>query len=494
MKNKKKKVCFFLGFLLFSLFFTGCHKSEGRTVKESESKSEERTKLVIAYKTNAADYPEDQKLVEEALKEKIREKLNVDVEFVVRSNDYVKEIRDMMASNQQLDIVFYYSGLFRELLMNDNWVPLNRLLQNYGQGILDAVGKDVRDACRIDGELYGLPNNHDFAVGWDGYILRKDILDKYGIKKEDITSMEKLEQIFALVHRKEPQLTILDCSGTSIMTNQYLGSEVFEQIGVLKNYGQEDTFVNVFKTEEYKRQLERIYKWRKLGYIKKDLLSDTENGDIKMMKGNLFAYAFRGKPGVEWQEKMTTGQDVVYVQFGENSVPANAPARFGWGITKHTVSQEKSMELLNLLYTDPELMNLLAYGVEGVHYVKMADGHITFPEGKNTNPFIGEAWRFLNQFITYVWEGNDLDFWDNMKKYNEESIHGNDYGFYFDIMPVYDEYMEIVEIYSKYRVILENGMVDPQEGLEAMNQELDACHIDEVIAEKQRQFDRWKGK
>ena len=179
MKNKKKKVCFFLGFLLFSLFFTGCHKSEGRTVKESESKSEERTKLVIAYKTNAADYPEDQKLVEEALKEKIREKLNVDVEFVVRSNDYVKEIRDMMASNQQLDIVLYYSGLFRELLMNDNWVPLNRLLQNYGQGILDAVGKDVSDACRIDGELYGLPNNHDFAVGWDGYILRKDILDKY---------------------------------------------------------------------------------------------------------------------------------------------------------------------------------------------------------------------------------------------------------------------------------------------------------------------------
>lgn len=52
------------------------------------------------------------------------------------------------------------------------------------------------------------------------------------------------------------------------MTNQYLGSEVFEQIGVLKNYGQEDTFVNVFETEEYKRQLERIYKWRKLGILK----------------------------------------------------------------------------------------------------------------------------------------------------------------------------------------------------------------------------------
>lgn len=494
MRQKKKRICFLLGIFIFAALLAGCRENISVDQVQQESESEKRTKLVVAYKTNAAAYPEDQKLVEEALKEKIREKMDVDVEFMVRSGGYEKEIRDMIAGNQQLDIVFYYSGLFRELLMNDNWVPLNHLLQTYGQGILEEIGKDVSDACRIEGELYGLPNNHDFAIGWDGYILRKDILDKYGIRKEDITSLEKLEQVFALVHRKEPDLTILDCSGVSIMTNQYLGSEVFEQIGVLKNYGRDDTFVNVFKTEEYKQQLERIYKWRKLGYIKKGLLSDTENGDIKMMEGNLFAYAFRGKPGVEWQEKMTTGQDVVYVQFGENSVPANAPTRFGWGITKHTVSREKAMELLNLLYTDPELMNLLAYGVEGVHYVKMEDGHITFPEGKNTNPFIGEAWRFPNQFITYVWEGNDLNFWDNMRKYNEESIHGNDYGFYFDITPVYDDYMEICDIYYKYCRILENGMVNPQEGLEAMNQELDACHIDEVIAEKQRQFDRWRGK
>ncbi len=494
MRNNKKTGILLAVLFLGMLLTVGCQKKEETTSVGTEKNQEERMKLVVAYKTNAADFPEDQELVEEALREKIREKMDVEVEFVVSSNDYGREIHDMLAGNQQLDILFYYGSLFQELLINKKWVPLNYLLQKSGQGIIEAVGKDVSDACRINGELYGLPNNHDFAIGWDGYILRKDILDKYHILPESITSIEKLEKVFALVHKKEPQLTVLDSSGVSIMNNQYLGSEVFNQIGVIPDYGRGDTFVNVFKTKQYKEQLNRIYKWKKLGYIKKDLLSKEGNGDIQMMHGNLFAYAFRGKPGVEWQEKMTTGQDVVFVQFGENSVPANSPSSMGWGISKNTISQEKSMELLNLLYTDADLMNLLSYGVEGVHYVKMEDGHITFPEGKKTNPFVGESWRFPNQFITYVWEGNDLDFWEDMRRYNEESIHGNDYGFYFDITPVYDSYMEILSIYGKYRVILENGMVDPKEGLEAMNRDLDDCHIEEVIAEKQRQYNRWKGK
>ena len=100
----------------------------------------------------------------------------------------------------------------------------------------------------------------------------------------------------------------------------------------------------------------------------------------------MFAYACRGKPGIEQQEKLSTGQDVVFVQFGEDTVSCNSPASIGWSITRNSVSPEKSMQLLNLLYTDPEIMNLLSYGVEGVHYVKTEDGHITFPEGKNNKP------------------------------------------------------------------------------------------------------------
>ena len=150
------------------------------------------------------------------------------------------------------------------------------------------------------------------------------------------------------------------------------------------------------------------------------------------------------------------------------------------------------MQLLNLLYTDPEIMNLLSYGVEGVHYVKTEDGHITFPEGKTTNPFIGEAWRMPNQFITYVWEGNPLTLWEDMRRFNEESLHDCDYGFNFDISSVFSVYMDLQEIYGRYRRILENGFADPQEGLAEMNRELDAHFIDEVIAEKQRQYDEWK--
>ena len=37
------------------------------------------------------------------------------------------------------------------------------------------------------------------------------------------------------------------------------------------------------------------------------------------------------------------------------------------------------MKYLNLMYTDPDIMNLLALGVEGVHYEMTDDGTIDFP-------------------------------------------------------------------------------------------------------------------
>ena len=39
--------------------------------------------------------------------------------------------------------------------------------------------------------------------------------------------------------------------------------------------------------------------------------------------------------------------------------------------------------------------------------------------------------------------------------------------------------------------VFENGLVDPEEGLEQMNRELEANFIEEVIAEKQRQFEQF---
>lgn len=497
-KRRKQIQCAVLAAGVLALFIAArqgnlLYREQKAQMQESEkSDAEERTTLVVAYPTAAAMFAEDQNMVEEAVKEIVREKLDIEVKFLTNLWNYESEISAMMAGRQQIDLLFCHNNMFQEMLMSNELCQLDGLLETFGRGIIKAVGTEMIDISRIHGKLYGLPNNRDYAVKWQGYILRKDILDKYGIRKEDITSEEQLEMVFAIVKEAEPGLEIVDCDNTTMLGNQYFADNANSSpFGVHMDYGRDLKLTNVFHTKEYKEALERVYRWRQLGYLEKDPFKITDSIDNRMRDGTLFAYACRGKPGIEQQEKLSCNRDVVFVQFGKNAVIGNAAAVMPWTITANTVSAEKSMRLLNLFYTDAEIMNLFSYGIEGVHYVKKEDGQITVPEGKQTNPFIGEAWRMPNQFITYVWEGNPPTHWENVRRLNEESIHGCDYGFYFDISPVSTEYLELTSIYDKYRMILENGLVDPEEGLEQMNRELEANFIEEVIAEKQRQFEQF---
>ena len=107
-----------------------------------------------------------------------------------------------------------------------------------------------------------------------------------------------------------------------------------------------------------------------------------------------------------------------------------------------------------------------------MHYRKTEDGHFTYVDEEKRNPFINNAWKVPNQFITGVWEGNPLTLWEDMRKFNEEAIQSCEIGFNFDISPVMTEYFALSDIYSKYKNVLENGLVNPEEGLEAMLAEM----------------------
>ena len=45
----------------------------------------------------------------------------------------------------------------------------------------------------------------------------------------------------------------------------------------------------------------------------------------------------------------------------------------GWGISSTSKNPEKAMEFLNLMYSNPEISNLLMNGIEGQEYQKVSD-------------------------------------------------------------------------------------------------------------------------
>lgn len=73
------------------------------------------------------------------------------------------------------------------------------------------------------------------------------------------------------------------------------------------------------------------------------------------------------------------------------------------------------MMFLNLLNTDPELMTMLNYGIEGIHYDVVNGGEVKFTDKrKDYSPWTN---GMGNVTILPPQEGQGADFWDNFKAY-----------------------------------------------------------------------------
>ena len=154
------------------------------------------------------------------------------------------------------------------------------------------------------------------------------------------------------------------------------------------------------------------------------------------------------------------------------------------------------MKFLNLMYTDPNVMNLLTYGIEGKHYqvIDEENGIIDFAEGvtrENSDyaQFRGYFWG--NQFLTYVWNGYPSDLWEQIQTFNDSAPRSVAFGFQYDSSAVQEEVYECTQVVNFYKPILEAGVGNMDEVLDAFLTALDNAGIDRIIAEKQRQLDEF---
>lgn len=470
--------------------YTVCFKKN----QENEGISNQNyMKLVIAFPT-MTNIPEDLLLVQEEINKITRSEMGIEVELkVFEFREYKRALQTRLIDNKQLDVVLLLNHIYAEANIRDQLVVLNNIIDQNGKGIIDAVGRNTIESCKLNGKIYGIPNIRGYATGYDGYVLRKELVDKYKIDVEAIKTIKDLEDVFEIIKRNEPDLTVL-VPGTRTLLYHHgeydkLGGNIF---GVLPNYGQDDKIIDLFQTQKYMESLEMIRSWYLKGYLQDDILTDSVKLEQKITEGKIFAYTQFGKPGVAQQEQTYYGVDMEFVQIGETAIGSEAISKCLWGITKNTISQEKSIQLLNLLYTNSDIMNLLCYGIEGKHYVFTDDTHIKQADDLEREYTMGNTWSMPNQFITHIWEGNSLTLWDDLRTIQEGAIKSKGMGFIFDIVPVYKEYMAVQKIYNQYSIILENGLVDPKVYLPEMREALGQAGLESIIIEKRRQYEKWK--
>lgn len=476
--------------------------SEGTEATSTEGNDTgEITHLVMSFMTWTGA-PVDTEKVQEAINAITREKYGIEIELQISdSSSYKQNITLALSGGEQIDIMSTILCNYNSMVQQGYLLDLeeNDLLNTYGSGIIDAVGSEYVDACRINGKLYGLPNNRDMAQGRGCAAIGTEYLEGIGYAvndSEEITkiSIEELNDIYAKLHEKYPDLEVyrpVTLSSSQFSDVDLLGGNAF---GVLLNYGQELKVENLFTSDYYRDYCARIYDYNQKGYISKDSATDSTAVTELVKAGTLMSYTTGGKPGIKQQETNMCGRPMTIFQTKDDFVSSSSVASFPWAVTINTVNAEASMKLLNALYTDADLADILSWGVEGEHYKVLDTGLITYADGVDAtnsgwNHSVG--WALPNQYITKVWDGNDPELWTNIKTFNENAQKSAASGFTFDTTNVATEVSSVQNAYDEFQKSIEYGFVDPATGIDEMNAKMEKAGLDKIIAEKQTQLDAW---
>lgn len=504
-----------LAALLIVMFvFAGCGASDqpagdsGGTAKDSAATTPGNTagsdpgkieKVVVTFRTFGSP-PKDVALVQEEVNKILREKIGVEMELVIiQSGAYMQQMTLMLAGNEKLDCMGATTNIFLAAYNNDQLKPIDGLLEQYGQDILKVIDPMYLKVGKLDGKQYGITTVRDYPREYGGWLMRKDILEKHNIDVSGVDSYEKLTEVFAAIKAKEPEMIIVSPGNTgqsflnhnAIIDNLPGGNSDYH--GVLLNYGQELKVENLYSSEWYRYYLDTVRKWFLAGYMSPDVANTTEAGLDLIKAGNVFATSCVGKPGIVEQSEMSAGRELVYVQTLETFTSTAAPILWQWFIPENSTSPEAAMKFYNEMYTNPDVMNLLSWGIEGQHYAQKGDGMIGFPEGvtAGTSGYnLNMTWQWGNEFIAHVWEA-DADLWKQTAEFNKTGKVSKALGFVFNPEPVSAEVAAVTSVVNEYYRALELGVVDPDEVLPEMLKRMDTAGLPVIMKEKQRQLDEW---
>lgn len=440
--------------------------------------------------------------VVDAINAYLEEKLNIRINLTFISyGNYTQQTNLMLSAGEGIDVFPVYMTPLTTVANNGQILPLDDLLAEYGQGIVEQVGEEFINCGKVGDEVFGITTGRDLAASY-GFEMRKDICDKYNIDYENITTLDQLHDALVTVHTNEPDLVCVVPSNGELVRNwgwDPLG-DAGTPLGVLMDMGRSDTVVNLFETDYYREFVTTMHEWYEEGLIMADAVSNTESVGTMMGAGTAFGGFMNLKPYFNVQETTNYGTEIVVSEILPAFSCTSNVSMATWAIASSTKHPEAAMKLLNMMYTDPTLENLMIYGIEGKHYVVLGDAAngqkiIGYPEGidaTNTTYRPSGGWLWCNQFIGHVWTGNPADYWDVTREFNQTAIKSNAFGFTWDASNVRNQVTACTNVMQKYHQALMCGAVDPDETLPKFIQELKDAGIDAIVADKQAQYDEWK--
>lgn len=520
----KKFISLFLSVSLALLLLSACGSEEGGSSVSSTPPSgssqggssqpevdpADIAEIVVAF-WNMNQVPSDMQMVSDAISEITVEKIGVRVTLnIMDVGNYMQQIPLMVSSGEKLDLFATFAAAaphFSNMSAQGQLLDITDLLSEYGQGVANAMpSDDYLAATTVNGRIYAAPVVYNKVNSLYWY-CRKSQFDQLDIDISDIAGIRDIEKVFAKAKEVFPSMMLLSGNAKTLNT-MYVGTSpltgnYFDVMGDQNVYAAAVPYaadgttdykvVNYYDTDEYRENVEMVKRWHDLGYTDKDM-ANKDIATNPLQDPAVFSAFFGGNAQGVSNLDASVGEEVVTVKIQDGAMATGPIIQMTWAIPVSSDEPEAAMKYMNLMYTDPDIVNLMDFGIEGVHYEWTDKGTIDFLPGQDASSsgYYPSSSAFIgNVFLSHPWGESDPNIMQILRDELDTAIYSPLVGFSLNLEPVNDIYTLLsTMIVDEYRPALNCGNA-PDGYLEELLAKMQAAGMDEYIAEAQGQLDAW---
>ena len=453
--------------------------------------------------------PSDVDMVEEAINEITREKINTEVNLnILEMGNYTQQLNLIISGGEKMDLMVTLPGdsaHFNSMTSQNQLMDITDLLTEYAPELLETVPESWLAGTEIDGRIYSVTSMGDKATPL-GFACRTDILEQTGIDPSTIENANDLEELFAAVQEIDSSLTPVGTGSQKILTAPYLidadgnfvkydglGDGDNSLIGLMDGDG--TTIQNNYTRQVYIDTSTRFVEWYNNGWVYRDGATYDETAETLVAGGTAFGLFKTFATGSESSLAASCGHDMTIIWLDDSpEINTGSLRKFSWAVPVTATEPEAAVKFMNLLFTDEEIVNLLTWGIEGTHYQTLEDGTIDFMDGQDATSsgyYLGDETAILgNGFLAKVWAGSDPDLRDQQYEVNMNAYVSPYTGFSFTTTGYENQVASITSVIEQYRPTFANGLYTEDYYNEFISR-LEDAGVNEYIAHIQEEFDAW---
>ena len=513
---KKRTICLLLAMIMvLSIVLAGCSKTaetpaadetpattepaETTDNTETPEAPEETAEPALEQKTiqlmiTGAGKQANSDKVWAAFNEQLQQYVpNTTVEFIdVPFEEYSEKFSQVLASGEGVDLAWTGWLINKpQNIADGNLMPLDDLLAEYGQGIVDVLGENVVEIHRnADGNIYYLPSWQGLCGERRGWLVVTEIAELAGdtwiedteaaLNKWRNNYSDNTEAFQAVLDQATKYLAAAKEAGklgAGINTGRVFGWSMYN--GTRSNPGvggseigipfEDNTFtvIDGVASEHYKLYAKTMADWYKEGYIRSDIMS-VDTSTLTMPKNGEITdttYVFSCDPYLTEADQEAAiadaGMDMTYLPIEENAYLILG-GDTSYAIPYCADEPERAMMVLNAIYSQPDLYNTLIYGIEGEDYTKNADGTIT-TSYVGASPTADDSYGIQRWIIgscknALINNGTDPNYYADLEALEETARVNPFLNFTFDRTNVEGICASILNVYYEYGPQIDNGV------------------------------------